>query len=193
MKVGAMVSPATGWMKAHDFLPYSIDNGKYADTMAERDWDVTGFLKLLDKASEGGIDPEFIVVPDEMFNRDETLRLFDKWAPKLEGYGFRLAMACQDGMTPADVPAGVVAFIGGSDSFKRQAYSFTEACDHVHIGRVSGYKRLIASDAIGATSVDGSGWFRCGGIENHSGKQRIDPLLRYLRETVEGSPQQLLF
>ncbi len=192
-RIGAMVSPATRWMKPHDFLPYAIDNGMYADTMANREWDEKKFLGLLDKAKRDGVEPEFIVVPDSLYNRDETLRKFDVWAPRLESWGYRLAIACQDGMTPADVPEGVVAFIGGTDQFKRQVYSFVENCDYTHVGRVSGFKRLAACHRLGVDSVDGSGWFRRGGIERVGGRQRIDPLLRYLENAEKRDPQSLLW
>jgi len=183
-RMGVMCSPQSKWRRPVWFLPYAIDNGMYAATQAGKDWPEREFLQMLDKAKESDHDPLFVVVPDVLYDRDETLRRFDKYAPRLERMGFRLAIACQDGMTPRDVPDGVVAFIGGSDSFKAKTWDFCEAGLRVHVGRVNGFQRLVSSHKCGAFSCDGSGFFMEGdcsrGRVRGSYKSRLDPLMRYL-------------
>lgn len=180
-QIGTMVSTATGWMKPHAFLPYAIDNGKYADTIAQRPWDERKFLTLLDRAAESPYHPIWVVVPDVLYDRDGTLRLFDAWAPKIQARGFKLAMACQDGMTPSDVPDGVVAFIGGSDDFKRFVPDFVQAGHITHYARLNSFDKLMQAHLAGVTSCDSTGWFRQGGVEHGKEKTRwrIYPLLRY--------------
>ena len=185
-KIGMMVSPATNWYKQHSFIPYSIDNGIYADTVAGRKWEFEPFLKLLYKAKESPVDPEFIVVPDELFDAKKTKEKFKYYSEHIKnlGFKFRLAMAVQDGMTPNDIPSkDVVAFIGGSTKFKQEKTAdFIKAGFDVHVGRVNTLKRLFWAKQLGCVSVDGSGWFRCGGIENQNQRpQRVDGLIDFLQ------------
>ncbi len=185
-KIGFMVSPATRWIKAHSFIPYSIDNGIYADTIAGREWNFKSFLDLLYKAKESKVEPEFIVVPDVLYDAAATRKQFVKYSKILKdlGFNFRLAMAVQDGMTPDDIPSkNVVAFIGGSTQFKQaKTNDFVEAGYDVHVGRVNTLKRLLWASQLGCVSVDGSGWFRCGGIEDQTERpSRIEGLLDFLK------------
>lgn len=194
-RVGAMVSPATRWMKPHSFLPYAIDNGCWADQTAGRDWDESAFFKLLNKAEKSSLPPMWVVVPDVLFNRDATLRLFDEWAPRLEATGFPLALACQDGILPADVPPDVTAFVCGSDRFER-VQQFVAAGFETHLGRVNPLSRLKQLHQAGVHSCDSSGWFRQGGTESsgtNRKKWRVDPLLQYLEWSIEPKYERLLF
>lgn len=197
-KIGFMVSPATRWVKAHSFLPYSIDNGIYADTIAGRDWKFDSFLRLLEKARDSKIKPEFIVVPDVLYDAEKTKESFKYYSRELKNLGFkyRLAMAVQDGMTPKDIPSKeVVAFIGGSTKFKLESTSqFVEAGFDVHVGRVNTLKRLLWAKQLGCVSVDGSGWFRCGGEEKQTYRpQRIDGLIDFLKWQDDPVFQRNLF
>ena len=181
-QVGVMCSPQSHWRKPLWFLPYAIDNGVYAITQAGKKWSDREFLSMCGKAKESGQDPLFVVAPDVLYDRDETLRLFDQYAPRLEKMGLPLAMACQDGMTPADVPEGVVAFMGGTDSLKQKTMEFCSSGLRVHVGRANSFRRLMSSHKCGAFSVDGSTWFKMGAEMNpvHRKTPYIEPLLRYL-------------
>ncbi len=197
-KIGMMVSPATNWFKQHSFIPYAIDNGIYADTVAGRKWEFEPFLKLLYKAKESPVDPKFVVVPDVLFDAEQTKKRFNYYKQKIKqlGFKFRLAMAVQDGMTPNDIPSkDVVAFIGGSTKFKHEQTSkFVDAGFDVHVGRVNTIKRLLWASQLGCASVDGSGWFRCGGIENQNNKpQRVDGLIDFLKWQEQPTFQTNLF
>jgi len=185
-KIGFMVSPATRWVKANSFIPYAIDNGIYADTMAGRKWSFKAFIDLLYKAKESKIKPEFIVVPDVLFDAEKTKKQFVEYSKTINdlGFNFRLAMAVQDGMTPNDIPSKkVIAFIGGSTRFKQEkTRAFVEAGFDVHVGRVNTLKRLLWAKQLGCVSVDGSGWFRCGGVEDQTERPpRIKGLLDFLK------------
>ena len=197
-KVGMMISPATKWHKAHSFLPYAIDNGIYADTMAGRTWEFKPFCKLLSKAKSSRVQPEFIVVPDVLFDAEKTKKQFRQYKRRIKqlGFQFRLAMAVQDGMTPKDIPSkDVVAFIGGSTKFKHeQTLKFVKAGFDVHVGRVNTLKRLLWASELGCKSVDGSGWFRRGGIQSESKRpQLIDELTRFLEWQKKPKHQTNLF
>ena len=198
-KVGTMVSPSTGWMKPHHFLPWSLDNGRYADTVSGRDWDEKGFLDLLEKSQASPYPPMWVVAPDVLYSRDETLRDFEKWFPRLDQMGFRVAMACQDGMTPMDVPEGVVAFIGCSEELRRKVSDFIDYGHEVHFGRVNSLAMLKHLHRIGVHSCDSSGWFRQGGDESIKGRTkdlsewRVAPILQYLEWSVSPVYEPMLF
>ena len=162
-RVGLMISPESGCPKTYPFLPYAIDNGRFQAVRQAREWDEAGFHKIIEKVNSDGTTPMFIVVPDMPMDAHETKNEFDKWAPRLENLGWPLAMAVQDGMTPDDVPMGIIPFIGGSTAFKQQwAGDFINEFPSVHVGRVNRFKDLRSYDLLGATSVDGSGFFREG-------------------------------
>jgi hypothetical protein len=87
-------------------------------------------------------------------------------------------------MTFADVPDDdCVLFLGGDDAFKDAA--ITPWCarypGRVHVGRVNGMPRLLASYRAGAISVDGTGWFRRG----RGGFSQFNDLRKFLRETAD--------
>jgi hypothetical protein len=104
----------------------------------------------------------WVVVPDSIGDRDETLRLWDIHAAALQAFGVPLAMAVQDGMSPADVPKEAsIVFVGGSTSWKwRNLPMWTESFSRVHVGRVNSLRLLLMAEKSGAESCDGTGWFR---------------------------------
>lgn len=87
-------------------------------------------------------------------------------------------MAVQDGMTPDDVPQECdTIFVGGTDRWKmRNLHMWTGNFPRVHVGRINEYKGLWEAHKLGASSVDGTGYFR-GGPKRYAG------LMRYLEES----------
>ncbi len=78
----------------------------------QREWSEEPFYSYLDKYAAW--KPLWAVVPDWVGDRDATMRLWDQHAPAIQAFGVPLAMAVQDGMTPADVPKEcAVVFVGG--------------------------------------------------------------------------------
>lgn len=145
-----------------EFLPYSLDNGRYPAFSSGKAWDEAAWLKMLTWAARSGQQPLWALVPDVVASRDGTLRDWDKYAPVVQRYGFRLAMAVQDGMEPSDVPAEAeVVFVGGTTAWKwRTLPTWSRYFKRVHVGRVNTYDRLIEAEHYCAESVDGTGWTR---------------------------------
>lgn len=194
-QIGVMASPDARWMTPYPFLPYAIDNGVFSATVNNgKEWNPSIFLGMLSKSEQSGIDPLFIVVPDVMYDRDATLKRWDEWAPRLESYGYRLAIAVQDGMTPEDMPSEeTVAFMGGSDQFKwNQTANFISSGFDTHLARVNHYKRLFWAHQLGCMSCDGSGWFRRGN-DQQADEPRYQPLLNYLEWTENPKTTNNLF
>jgi hypothetical protein len=162
-RIAWLIGPG-GWRKPPSWLPVSIDNGAFPAFTKKVAWDEQAFLSLLETAHEH-CTPQWVVVPDVVSDKDATLRSWDKWAPRLQrDYpDLPLAMAVQEGMTPADVPKEAEwVFVGGGDPWKMDSVPmWTKAFPgRVHVGRVNGKKRLWECYKHNVTSTDGTGWFR---------------------------------
>ncbi len=184
-KLGWMVSPATKFFTPRPWLPYAIDNGVYAAHSLGIEWNEDSFLNLLDKYKMQRQQPMWIVVPDKVGNKDETLWLWDLYRPRLEKYGWKMAFVAQDGMVPSDVPCSAdLVFIGGSTNWKwRNVALFATSCERVHVGRVNWHDKLEYCERLGIMSVDGSGFFRQGdGPRSHQLVDFISGHRRYAEQ-----------
>ena len=140
--------------------PWALDNGVFGAFSAKRPWSEEPLYAYLDKFAAWG--PQWVIVPDAVGDRARTLQMWDEHYPAISAFGIPMAFACQDGMTPADVPQEAeIVFIGGSTSWKwRNLRMWTNAFPRVHVGRVNSRKLLCQAAAAGAESCDGTGWFR---------------------------------
>lgn len=163
---------------------WALDNGVFSAWEKNREWSDVPFYDYLAKYQYHR--PEWSVVPDWVGDKKKTLELWDRHADLVDAYGSPLAFACQDGMTPDDIPqTAAVAFIGGTTEWKwRHLRDFTEAFPRVHVGRVNSYRMLWMAHEAGAESCDGTGWFR--------DPRRTQELERYLRESSEPAQQPKL-
>ena len=141
-------------------IPWALDNGVYGAWKKGRSWSEEPLYNFLEDWATK--NPMWVVVPDWVGDRDETLRRWDKHVPALQALQVPLAMAVQDGMTPKDVPTEAdVVFIGGSFSWKWDNLDmWTASFPRVHVGRVNSYNLLLTAQRAGAESCDGTGWFR---------------------------------
>jgi len=171
-KIGSLISPGR-WKSPVPFAPYALDNGAFVG------FDAPAFLDLIEKAKRAK-PPLWIVVPDCVGSKDDTMVLWDIWAPKLRTLGWPLAMAMQDGMTPDDL-RGDIAFIGGSTDWKWRNLSMWKGL-RFHVGRVNTERHLWQAHDMGAESCDGTGWFRNPTTE-------LPMLLRYLERSFSGVGQ----
>jgi hypothetical protein len=185
-RLGLLLGPS-GLRNPKD-LPFACDNdifsawsrSGFSSNISEQrsTWDESAFLAMFDWLRDRHRLPLWIVAPDVPGNALQTIQQFRIWRPRIEKAGFRAAMAVQDGMTPSDVPSGVVAFIGGTTAWKwANVERFCGECDRCHVGRVNQYRRLWQCHEAGAESCDGTGFFR--GDQN----QRRG-LIQYLTEST---------
>ena len=147
------------------WLPYALDNGAYSAAINKREFDWKKWGEALDRYCHHAQPPLWLVVPDVIFDGEQTLRDWMREAPKLKEYGVPLALAVQDGMLPTDVDKLAlqpdVIFVGGSTEWKwATAKAWCASFPRVHVARVNGRKGLDICKAAGAESCDGSGWFR---------------------------------
>ncbi|NEQ64763.1 MAG: hypothetical protein F6K21_04500 [Symploca sp. SIO2D2] len=146
-------------------LPYyAIDNGKFVVWSKGKKWCAATFLEMCDHFYSLLNQPLWIVVPDEVADRQETLKSWHKWEPILrERYlGIPLAFAVQNGMQPKCVPdTADVIFVGGTFEWKWSTMSmWCREFSRVHVARVNSWPRLWLCLEAGAESCDGTGWFK---------------------------------
>ena len=134
----------------------------------------------------------FVVAPDIIGDPIGTLQNAETWLPKIRSYGFKVALAAQDGLQHMqdDIPFGEfdVFFIGGSTPFKhcrnvnsgRFEPKIVEMWDSVkhrkipiHMGRVNSEKRLNMNSALGGSSADGT-------FLKHGDKINLPKLVKWL-------------
>jgi hypothetical protein len=159
--IGHLYSPG-GLSSLYDYIPFALDNGKFPVWAAGKTWDEAAFVGMLDRVVNAGGRPRWVLVPDVVADRDGTLREWDRWCSRLQGYGWPLAFAAQDGMVADDVPCEAsVVFVGGTTKWKRRTlHDWCDAFDRVHVGRINTDKWLWECHEAGAESCDGTGWFR---------------------------------
>lgn len=178
--IGHLYSPGAE-CGPYPFLPYSTDNGCFVR------WDEAAWRRLLNWAALSGQRPLWSLAPDVVSNREGTLALWREHVGTIRRFGFRPALAIQDGMTFADVPdSECMLFIGGGDEFKDAA--IRPWCERfpgrVHVGRVNDHERLLRCYHAGAVSVDGTGWFRNNARAKRTGSETAGVLLRkFIEET----------
>lgn len=183
--VGHLYTPARK-ERIRPWLPYVLDNGRYADTMNGIAFDEDAFVRFVESFVFREIQPLWIAVPDVPFNGEETLDWWEIWAPRLRSYDVPLALVVQNGMTPDVVvpllSKGDVIFVGGSTEWKwATVESWASAWDRIHVGRVNSPEKLTYLKGLGVESCDGSGWFR--------GKSpQVVGLGRFLAEQAEKCP-----
>ena len=169
-------------------LDYALDNGAWPAFKNGLPWDAIKFCKLWDWAATLPRKPRWGVVPDVVTDREATIRQWRDWAPKLRNlYGWPLAFAVQDGMTHQDVPADAdVVFVGGSTAWKRRTMAdWCARFPRVHIARMNTERWLWQCQALGAESVDGTGWF----YDNRRQGQGLRTYLQRMRDGHGPNPR----
>lgn len=161
--IGRLVTPRGG-SRMPDPAPYpwAVDNDAFSGFDAPR------YIALLDRLADRADEAKFVVAPDVVGNHEETVMLWDLWAPYLRNRGWTPAFAVQDGALDFyDLPPDVGAvFIGGSTQFKMSptvaaiVRDANEAGLWTHCGRVNTERRITYAASIGCDSIDGSKWSR---------------------------------
>lgn len=147
------------------WLPYALDNGRFAEAVKGLPFDEAGFLAHLERYAFLAQRPQWIAVPDVPFFGEETLRLWDSWEPRLRQYGIPLALVVQNGMAVDQVVGRLqpndLIFVGGDTEWKWATVGqWAKAWPRVHVGRVNSSQRLKELLSLRVESCDGSGWFR---------------------------------
>lgn len=171
-RLGHLFSPR-GQRGPWPWLPYALDNGAFAcwgpaeNTFDDAKWAANeqAWRELLFWAQCAPMKPRWAIVPDVPGNRVATLERWKKYAPEVKACGIALAVAVQDGMTPADVaqlaPVADVVAVGGSTEWKWQTVSmWAEHFPRVHLLRCNAPDKLDYLETIGIESTDGTGWNR---------------------------------
>lgn len=162
-KIGWLVGPtAATKTKIRPWIPYAADNDAWGAHNTGKEWDELAFLAHLEWLKKQPTPPLWVVVPDVVADAAATLRNWLLFSGVVASYGFALAFAVQDGMTPADVPENAdVVFVGGSTTWKwRTVAMWARSFPRVHVGRVNTDERLWYCHDLNIESCDGTGLFR---------------------------------
>lgn len=162
-RIGWLVGPsAKEKSKLRAWVPFALDNDAFTAWQSGAPWDAEAWASLLTWAKRSGKTPLWVLVPDVVADRIATIQNWKRYAPDAAKFGWPLAFAVQDGMTPGDVPESAqVVFVGGTTDWKwRNLKTWTENFPRVHVGRVNEIRRVWTCEDLGVESVDGSGWFR---------------------------------
>lgn len=164
-RFGWLVGPtARTKTKLRPWMPYALDNDAFSAWTKKAPWDYDNWRSLLEWARDSGQAPLWVLVPDVVADADKTIESWWRYSKEARSFGWHLAFAVQDGMTPCDVPQDAdVVFVGGTTDWKwKTAKTWAKKFQRVHIGRVNELHRLWECEALGIESVDGTGWFRDG-------------------------------
>lgn len=153
--LGFIATPAQG-NKKEPGVDWCADNGCFSNK-----WNGDHWWRWLDRQER---TMRFATCPDVVGNWNQTLRLFNKWAPRMTAAQIPVAVVAQDGATPQTIPWDDVScvFIGGTTEWKLSATAESIVAEAnrkqiwAHIGRVNSYKRLRWANDIGANSCDGT-------------------------------------
>ncbi len=183
-RVGVLVGPSYHRkLKMRKWMPFALDNDAFISFTSGQPWNVALWREMLQWARMTGQKPLWTLVPDVVADREATLKNWTRYAPEAASFGWPLAFAVQDGMTPADVPSDAdVIFVGGSDGFKyRTLPIWTDEFEDVHVGRVNEVYRLQTCQRLRVKSADGSGWFK--------DTRRMSDLERWMNDETEEHPE----
>jgi hypothetical protein len=162
-RIGWLVGPsAMKKTKLRSWMPFALDNDAFASWTTGRPWDEAAWLNMLTAVAMHNLTPLWVLVPDVVADREATLAKWEQYAPVAARYGWPLAIAVQDGMTPADIPISAeVIFIGGTTEWKwRSLPMWAQTGKRVHVGRVNEVERLHICERWRVESVDGTGWMQ---------------------------------
>lgn len=168
---GIGIMMCADWRNPEKFPYYSVDNGAFSAWSNDVPWDEEHFLKMLGRARTSYIQPDFVVVPDQVAAGRASLRFSVSWIKRLPEFpGTRYMLAVQDGMEVDDVHKVLKKwddfgglFVGGTMGWKLRTSPQWVALAHrhrmpCHIGRVGPWYRIMWAARIGADSIDSTTW-----------------------------------
>lgn len=162
-RLGWLIGPTARFKtKLRDWIPYALDNDAFSAWSQGKEWSEQDWFELLKWARMSGRKPRWVLVPDVVADKQGTLGRWLKYKEHALQFGWPMAFAVQDGMTPDDVPEDAdVVFVGGTTEWKwRHLGTWTRNFKRVHVGRVNSINKLWVCEDYGVESVDGTGWFR---------------------------------
>lgn len=161
-RIGWLVGPsAMSKTKLRPWMPFALDNDAFSAWTSGKPWDEVAWLGMLQRVRLSGFHPRWVLVPDVVADRSATLDKWKHYAPMAARFGWPLAMAVQDGMTPDDLPEECIVFVGGTTEWKwRSLPMWAQTGRRIHVGRVNELDKLFVCERLGVESVDGTGWMR---------------------------------
>lgn len=193
-RVGWLVGPsAMPKTKLRPWMPFALDNDAFSAWTSQKPWKLGPWLEMLHAVKSSGLKPKLVLVPDVVADREATIISWHEHSATAAAFGWPLAMAVQDGMTPDDLPSNLkadedVVFIGGTTEWKWRSLPMWAATGRrIHVGRVNEIEKLWVCERFGVESVDGTGWMR----ESEGGK-KARHLEAYFRGEIAPHPEMAM-
>lgn len=157
---GFLASPTHGKLPTEAIelgVMWAMDNGAFVKR------DSKSFESMLDRYQHHP-KPAWVVTYDVPGNAEDTLALFPKWSKIIRDYGYPVALAAQNGLTPQQVAWDEIdcLFVGGRGTWRSSPACMAlvdEAKQRgkwTHLGRVNTWGRISSAWMVGYDSVDGS-------------------------------------
>lgn len=181
IKLGVGILLVDGWRDPRSYPYFAVDNGCFSAWKRGVPWDPSTFLRILSRARDLGLTPDFSVIPDIVAGGKESIKKSLRWLTVLrEEYpSVPLYFAVQDGMAYDDVPEGVDGiFVGGTSEWKiRTMAEWVKVGGErdlpVHVGRIGSPDKMVLAHIKGVDSIDSTTWVqRNGCLEHHVGEYR---------------------
>ena len=176
IELGVGILLVDGWRDPTQYPYFAIDNGCFSAWNKGIAWDPSPFLRILTKARELGLRPDFAVLPDIVAGGKASIEKSMRWLPVLraEFPDIPLYLAVQDGMVPEDIPAGIDGiFVGGTKEWKIKTMAQWADLAHkkgipCHVGRIGSPDKMVLAHISGVDSIDSTTWVqRNGSLEHH--------------------------
>lgn len=176
--VGLMI--VDHWRNPSEYPYFAIDNGCYSAWSRGAPWNPIPFLKSLEKCTELGLKPDFVVIPDVVADGDASILRSFQWYGVLKDLYPELPLywAVQDGMDPTVCPHPGIdgIFVGGSMEWKLETMPIWAhtARDHgigIHVGRIGTPERMVMAHLSGVDSIDSTTWVQRNGCLEHHVKE----------------------
>lgn len=157
--------------------PWGADNG----AVQARGFEPLMFERMLDRMQPELGNCLFVCAPDVLGDPVATLESFSSWGERICRGGYPVAYVVQDGQDADAIPWSTLSalFIGGSYDW-RLSQDVLRIIDQaksrglwVHIGAISGMKRIRQAYRAGVDSIDSTKWSRW--PDTH-----IPPTIRFL-------------
>ncbi len=155
------------------WMPYALDNGAFScwnpqdNTFDQDKWEKNehAWHSMIMWTQAVQQKPLWAIVPDVPGNAAETFSRWPRFSQEVVDAGIPLALAVQDGMTPAsvrdlDTQPDIIA-VGGSTEWKWNSVEmWANEFPRVHLLRCNAPTKLDWLESLGVESCDGTGWNR---------------------------------
>jgi hypothetical protein len=146
--------------------PYILDNGAYSASLSGDAWDPSEWFKLLRKAHDQPLEPDFVVLPDVYGDAEDTRLRHERYAQLVRSHGYDYYAVVQPGLPVesqvrfAEAISASGIFMGGPEDWKREVADVVrreseKRALQLHVGQPGnlGWALDVVVDSMDTTSI----------------------------------------